>query len=111
MQAGRLRHRVTIQQLVAGSPPQTETGEPNEVWADVATVWGSVDPLNGRELFAAQEHDSEVTVRIRIRYRSDVTHLMRVSFDSKLYDIRAVIDPQSIHRELQLLCTEGLNNG
>ena len=111
MKAGSLRHRIVIQQLVAGSPPQTSSGEPNDVWTDLVTVWASIEPLNGRELFAAQEHDSEVTVRIRIRYRSGITHLMRISHDGKYYDIRAVIDPQLLGEQLQLLCTQGLNNG
>ena len=38
----------------------------------------SIEPLQGRELFAAQEHHSETEVRIRIRYRSDVTPGARV---------------------------------
>lgn len=109
--AGKLRHRVIIQRLVAGSPQQTASGQPDEAWATYLTVLASVEPLNGRELFAAQEHHSEVTTRVRVRYRDGVTAKMRVSFDGKLYNIAAVIDPELRHREFQLLCVEGVSEG
>ena len=46
MEAGQLRHRVTIQQA-------TETtdgfGGVTQAWATFATVWAAVEPLTGRE--------------------------------------------------------------
>ena len=109
--AGKLRHRIALQSLTAGSPQQTGSGMPDESWATVVTVSASVEPLNGRELFAAQEHHSEVTTRVRIRYRSGITAKMRVSHGGTLYNIRDVIDPEKRHRELQLMCTDGVNEG
>ena len=107
--AGRLRHKVTIQQLSTGSPQQDGTGAPDQQWAALFTdIWAAVEPLQGRELFAAQEFHSEVTTRIRILYRSGITHLMRVVHGSDYYDIRAVIDPDKMHRELHLLCATGV---
>ena len=112
MFAGRLRHKVDIEQLVAGSPNQTAEGAPDESWAVYLNdIWASVEPLSGRELFSAQEHHSEVTVRVRVRYRTGITAKMRVVFESKNYNILYVLDPEERHRELQLLCTEGLNDG
>lgn len=109
MQAGKLRHKVTIQRQVAASPNQHSTGEPDEPWtAYLSDIWGAVEPLNGRELFAAQEFHSEVSVRIRIRYREGITAAMRVLFDSRYYQILYVLDPEERHRELQLLCTQGI---
>lgn len=111
MRAGKLRHRVTIQSLVAGSPQQTPSGEPDVSWTDVATVWASVEPLRGRELFAAQEHHSRVEVRIRMRYRSGITAAMRVFWDSRYYNIVVVLDAEERHRELELMCEQGVNDG
>jgi SPP1 family predicted phage head-tail adaptor len=108
IQAGKLRHRVTVQRLVAGSPQQTASGQPDEAWTDYFTVWASVEPLNGRELFAAQEHHAEVTHRVRLRYRSEVTAQMRLTFGGRTYSIFAVIDPELRGRELQLMCSEGI---
>jgi SPP1 family predicted phage head-tail adaptor len=111
MRAGKLRHRVTLQSLTAGSPQQTASGQPDESWADEATIWASVEPLRGRELFAAQEHHSRVEVRIRLRYRAGITAAMRVSFDGRYYNIVAVLDREERHRELELMCEQGVNNG
>lgn len=101
-----------IQSLVTGSPQYSPSGESLAEWTTLATVWMSIEPLNGRELFAAQEHHSEVEVRVRIRYRDDVTAQMRVLHESKYYAILAVIDSELRHREIDLMCTEGVvDNG
>jgi SPP1 family predicted phage head-tail adaptor len=109
--AGKLRHRITLQELSAASPDVTGSGMPDESWTDLATVNASVEPLSGRELFAAQEHHSEVTTRITIRYRAGINAKQRVSFRGKTYNIRYVLDPEERHRELQLLSAEGVNEG
>lgn len=101
--ASVFRHRVTIQELVTG---QDEAGQPVDTWNDVATVWAAVEPLRGREYFAAAQVQAEVTTSIRIRYRKGIRPDMRVLYDGRLYNINAVIDPQERHRELQLMCKE-----
>ena len=111
MRIGPLRHRVALQSLTVGSPQQTAPGEPDAAWTTTATVWASIEPLAGRELFAAQEHHADVDVRIRIRYRSGMTEKMRVSYDGKLYSIRAVIDRSLRNWDLELLCQEGVDDG
>ena len=112
MRSGPLRHRVTIQQLVAGSPQQNAGGEMDETWADVATVNASVEPLRGRELIAAQTTNSEVTGTIRMRYRAGITPKMRCVLDStRYYDILGVVNTMERNRELLLSVREGPNNG
>lgn len=108
MRAGKLRHQGTIQFPAAGSPEFSASGEPIVVWADLATVWMSIEPLSGRELFAAQEHHSDTRVRIRLRYRDDVNAQMRVLHEFKYYEIFSVIDPELRHREVVLMCSEGV---
>lgn len=112
MQAGRLRHKIDIQSLVAGSPQQLGTGEPDETWTVFLNdIWAAVEPLQGRELFAAQEFHSDVTVRIRVRYRTGITPRMRAVFETRNYSILYVLDREERHRELELLCSEGVNAG
>ncbi len=111
MFAGKLRHRITIQQLVAGSPQQNAVGEPNVAWTDYLTVWASVDPVTGNEPFLAQQHLARVTSKIRLRYRSGITSTMRVRFNSVSYDIKAVLNWEERNTELLLLCEQGVNQG
>lgn len=111
MRAGRLRHRVTIQQLVAGSPQQKPTGEPDVQWTDVATVWADVRPLHAKTLFLAQQVASRVDTEIEIRYRAGINAAMRVTFESEVFDVQGVVDPDKRHIRLLLLCASGLNQG
>lgn len=111
IEAGKLDKRVTLQQREAVSPDRTSSGAPDKAWADVAEVWASIEPLRGRELFAADAVQSKVSVRIRIRYRAGVTAAMRVVRGSTVYNIEAVINPRAANVELELMCSEGLNRG
>ncbi len=111
MQSGRLRHQVIIQHKVTGSPQRTGSGAPDAQWADLATTWAAIEPLRGREFMESQAVNSAVATRIRIRYRAGVTAAMRVKHGSTIYSIEAVIDPETRNRELQLMCSQGANNG
>jgi len=105
VRAGELRHRVTIQQK---SVVRDTYGEEDVTWTDVATVWGSVEPLQGREFIEAKQTQAEITTRIRIRYRSGISPEMRAVWDGHTYDLEAVIDVGGRKRELHLMCTEVL---
>jgi SPP1 family predicted phage head-tail adaptor len=105
MQAGDLRERVTIKQVTStsdGAGGYTESGS-----SALATVWAAVEPLSGRELLAALQAQSEVTVRVRMRYRSDVTAAMQLLHGSKTYEVVSPpIDRMGKRRELELMCKE-----
>ena len=103
MRAGKLRRRLIIQQA---TETQGATGEMATVWATFATVWGSVEPLRGREFWAAKEMQAEVSTRIRIRYLAGVTPKMQVMDGARTYLINAVIDPEMRHIQLDLMCVE-----
>ena len=103
MRAGKLRRRVTIQ-----SPIETQgsTGEMVVAWSEFAVVAASVEPLRGREFWAAKEQQAEVTTRIRIRYLAGVTPKMQVLDGTTVYLINAVIDPEMRHVQMDLMCIE-----
>ena len=103
MRAGQLRHRVTIQQK---SVARNSYGEEVITWADVDTVWASVEPLRGREFIEMRRAGAEVTTRIRMRYRSGIAPEMRVVYGSHTYDIKSVVHVEERQRELHLMCRE-----
>jgi len=103
MRAGNLRHRVIIQHLVE---TLDEYKTPTITWQDYATVWASVEPIRGREYIELQNTNSELTVRIRIRYLPGVTNDMRVLYGSRVFNIQSVIDINERHREMELMCIE-----
>lgn len=118
LDAGLLRHRVRIEQLVSpvdsnGDPLRGEQGEIlDPVWTLLATVWAAIEPLSAREFVQSAAMQSQVVARITIRHRSDVNAAMRVVHGSKLYNIEGVLaDKDSGMEYLTLPCSEGVNAG
>lgn len=101
MKAGQLDQRVTVERF---SRTEDELGQPIESWAPLFTCWAAVEPLTGREYIAAQAAVSEVTARIRMRFRPWMTAQDRVIHNGTTYNIVSVIDVRSENRELVLMC-------
>ncbi|MET3132866.1 SPP1 family predicted phage head-tail adaptor [Oxalobacteraceae bacterium GrIS 1.11] len=114
MRSNNLRHRVTFQ--VRG-PEKDGLGQPKVLgWIDLATVWADIQPLNGRELMLAKANRSETTHAVAIRYQAlfadpKAVAAMRIVYGSRILNIHASIDPEERRRDLNLSCSEGLNDG
>jgi len=103
MQAGKLRHRVELHSATAA---QDAYGESIDTFASFATVWASVEPLQGRELEHAQQISAETNHKVTIRYNSTVTEAHRVIFGSRTLEITAIINPQERNEYQDLFCKE-----
>lgn len=102
MNAGRLIHRVDIQQPVE---TQNEYGEPEVTWANLSTgLWASIEPLRGREYWAMQQIQTEIDTRIVIRHVTGITHKMRIVNGADEYYIISINDVDERHKELHLMC-------
>jgi SPP1 family predicted phage head-tail adaptor len=115
MQAGRLRHWLTFQ--TPGEEEPDSDGAMSFEWLDAFEVSTrmpcSVEALSGRELIAAQAVQSEVTTRIRTRYRPGFHSVQRaIGTDGTIYNIRSVVpDEDSRRRYVTLLATSGTDAG
>jgi SPP1 family predicted phage head-tail adaptor len=118
LKAGELRHRITLQRFVEVLDSNGEvqqdatTGEIARDWETVASVWAKIRASSVREFIAAGVTQSEVTVAITIRQRSDVDNGWRALHGAKIYNILGVLpDPDSGLEYQSLPCSEGLNDG
>ena len=84
---GKYDKRVTIQ-----TPTETRSfsGEAVMTWGDVATVWAQVDGLSSRDILQAQQANVVATYRVRIRHRSDVSHLNRLVYRGRQMELASV---------------------
>jgi SPP1 family predicted phage head-tail adaptor len=112
MKAGKLRKRIQIQALPA-SPAMNSFNEPTFAdWATAATVWGSVEPLSGRELVFAAQVLADATHMVTIRYYRGLTAKMRFLYvddatgANRIFNIAFIKDVAEGHREMQCLCNE-----
>jgi SPP1 family predicted phage head-tail adaptor len=105
MNPGKLRHKITIQKLIN---TQDTFGQPVEQWIDVAIgVRASVEPLVGKQYFAAETINSELTHKIGMRYRTGITPNMRIKFKDRYFSIIGPpINYKELNIELQLMCKE-----
>lgn len=85
---GKLRERLVFE--VSTSTVDSE-GQPVEVFMLHATLWGRAEFLSGRELEALQKISAEIVLRFTVRYRSDITEMMRVSWRDELWNINAIM--------------------
>lgn len=112
MNAGKLRHRISIETVSTSRDAYGQTGEADGEYTSVpfATVWGQVQDLSGRELYAAEEMHSQITVRITCRFFPGIVPAMiaRVPMDqrTRVFDIMSVVDPDGRRRTLDLECKE-----
>jgi SPP1 family predicted phage head-tail adaptor len=103
MRAGLMRHRITIE---APTETQGPDGSFVRTWNAFLSAWASIEPLTGREYFAAQREQADVSHRIRMRYMDGITHKMRVSIGSRIFEIESVINVGERNCELILMCRE-----
>lgn len=103
MSIGERRCRVVFQ-----SPTITQDayGEPDKTWTNLCTSWALVQPLKGKEKFAAAQMQEDVDYRIVTRYRSELSDLDagdRATWNGKTFDIRSVIWRDHTIKELEIL--------
>lgn len=94
MQAGKLKHRLQIQEVAETVQP---SGERTQGWSELATVWGSVVPLSGRELWNAQQAQPDVTHTVTLRSGGAVTRVTitpkhRILYGSRVLNVLSVKD-------------------
>ena len=103
MRAGKLRHRITIQEYTTAA---NDFGEMVKTWATYVTVWGLIKPLTGDEKFTADQTTPGLSHEIRIRYKSGITPDMQLRFDGRTFGIVSVINIDERNREMILMCRE-----
>lgn len=96
MQSGKMRWRLEIQ-------AQADLKAP---WLTEAVRWGSVEPLSGRELYAARQVQAEVTHRVRLRYYPAISSHKRFKVGERTFNITEVMNPDERKRETSCLCVE-----
>lgn len=95
--AQELNKRVQLLRLEEVVDP--DTGYREEAWVLYAEAFAKVEPLVGREYFAAAAVQAENTVKFTMRFRTDLEPANRLGYDGKQWDIRSVINPKGRNRE------------
>ena len=103
MRVGDLRHRVTLQYATRVADGM---GGATVTWTDVAEVWAAVWPTSASSRIAADQEASEITHRVRMRYRPDMRASWRLKFGSRYLTVLGMVNPNEKGTMLDLLCKE-----
>ena len=104
MRAGILRHMIDIEDA---TDTNDGMGGVTQVWSDLHTgLRAAIWPLSGNERLESDKLELAVTHKIRIRYREGIKTDMRVSFDSRYFNIKSVIVPDERRIMVEMLCEE-----
>lgn len=90
-----MRDKITFKSRTSS---QNDYGE-EFTYTAFKTVWGAVEPLLGKEYFAAEMINSQVEIKFRCWYFPGVTNTMRVYFNGFDWDILSAINVKSLNRE------------
>ena len=104
---GKMRHRITFQTFTGeqdayGDPLQADDSN----WADKVSPWAAIDPISGKEFYAAEQSQSEVSHKIRCRYYPGLTTAMRIKYGKRIFKIISIIDWEERHERLLIMCKE-----
>ena len=84
MEAGRLRHLVTLQEK---SVTRDAYNAEVVTWVDVASVWAEVDPWTMRERLSLRRKDGDAVIGLRVRVPLDVSLSKRFLFEGNGYRV------------------------
>jgi len=113
--SSRLRHRLTLQseiQVADGAGGYSKT------WQNAADLWAEIIPITsmssklasaaGKEVPFAGQIQAEISHRVLLRYRDNVTPAMRFLFENRAFNIRHVANIDERDEVLELLVQEGV---
>jgi SPP1 family predicted phage head-tail adaptor len=100
---GELRKRIVLQ-----CPTRVPDGMGGftVTWTDAATVWAAIWPVSATETIQSAQAVMTVTHRIRTRWRANLKASWRISYAGRIFNIVSVIEPNTAHRWLDILCRE-----
>ncbi len=87
MRIGNLRHRIQIY-----SPTETRDANGGVIvaWTSLDNVWGSVEPLSGKEIQQGKQTTGIATNKITIRYRAGLHQTFRLIESDRIFGILSI---------------------
>ncbi len=100
---GSMRHFVELQS--AGTSRDTY-GEQIQSWTKYGDAWAAIRYVAGEEKDHAQQVSGQDVHKIKIRYRDDVSVKHRVLWNSRIFEINSIQNPEERNILLILHCSE-----
>lgn len=104
IKAGRLSKRIMFMRFATVTDDMEQS---KGTWAEYKTIWADVRPYKSSEIAFMGKIKPEVTHRIYVRYRTDITADMRILYHGRTFEISGPpIDLDERHELLEIQCQE-----
>lgn len=100
---GRQRQRMTLEAPVL---TPDGAGGVQASWTTSASFWASLEWVAGEERDRAGRPEQAATHRVTLRWRTGLDAGQRLRLGARIFDIRALGDPDGDHRHLVCLVQE-----
>jgi len=107
IRAGTLKHKIVIQSF---SSTINEYREEIKSWSDYLTTKASIKPLKGTETYYSTQLHATATHLITFRFQEQITPVMRVKFNDRIFKITSVINVDELSHTTQLIVEEVLDD-
>lgn len=108
IEAGKLNRRIRMQ---SATETRDAHGGVIKAWADIGDAWVSIEPMTARELWQAQQVNSDATTKMRGRYDSRYTSKMRAVLHDGRKDTNRTLNLENVildevGESFQAMCKE-----
>ena len=104
---GKMRHRILFQAFNGDVDDLGDIRDDDPAnWRNVRTVWAAIDPVSGREFYAAEQSQSQVTHKIRCRYFPGAETAQRILFRDRVFQIISILDWEERHESFLIIAKE-----
>lgn len=101
---GKMNKRITFMKFCTTTD---EMGQDKGGWSAYKTVWATVKPYKSSEYNFMRKLKPEVSHRVYVRYRTDITADMRILYHGRMLEIAGPpIDMDERHELLEIQCVE-----
>ena len=104
---GKLRHRVQLQELTAGTPDGHGHVAPE--WTEIDELWAAVEPKGASETIRADRLAADTTHAVTLRFREGVKPDQQILFGTRELNITKVWNVEERDVVLVLECIEQVN--
>lgn len=100
----------TVQLWSRGTPVVDAFGQASIVWVSQGSYRAQVQPIRGREVFAAMQVQAQASVKVRIRFKAGIDATWRLTWQGVHHDIISSI-PVGRKLMTEILCLPGVKDG
>ncbi len=100
---GQLNGELTLEEL---RPEADGMGGYVEAWAEIAMLWGRIEPVSVTQRNFGTRPQPEATHRILLRFHDNLSTAMRLRKGARLFRLNTVHDPDQTGRYLVCMAVE-----